>query len=548
MPTIIFSLEDLSRLVGKKLTIRQVENLVEYGKGELKSYDEKLNEANVNFDDTNLPYLWSVEGVARLIRGILGLRQKPLNAKDSSYKIIVDRNVKAVRPFIGAFVAKGHKIDDYLIKQMIQFQEKFCEAYGRKRQKVAIGVYSFEKIKFPVHYKAVDPESVEFVPLEYKKKMTQQEILEEHPKGREYSWILKGCKKYPILVDDKGSVLSFPPIINSNESGKIEIGNENLFVEVTGTDMEAVNLAMNIFASAFSDRGFDIYKVAAVYPDRTVKTPFPFRNRMKISRQQVLGLLGIDLTDSQIKSLCTKAGYGFSNYVADVPDYRLDIMHAVDVIEDIGIMYGYDRIMEKPLSSYTAGATSKTVNFIDTVREIIVGLGFQEIMSPILTNKENLFRKMNIPESDIVEIEAYMSETYSAVRNWLLPVLMEVLAKNKHAEYPQRVFEQGLVTVNKNGKLTDYERVAAAIASNDADFTKIKQAFDFMMKGLGYEYEIKEAEHKSFIQGRVGGVSVNGKEVAYIGEISPEVLVKWGIEVPVVGFELNLSELMESKK
>jgi phenylalanyl-tRNA synthetase beta chain len=545
MPTITFSLDDLSRLVGQKLTIKQVENLVEYGKGELKGYDERIKEVNVNFDDTNLPYLWSAEGVARLIRGILGKKIKQLNAKDSSCQVIVDKNIKTIRPYIGAFVAKGHKIDDYLIKQMIQLQEKFCETYGRKREKVAIGVYSYSKIKFPVHYKATDPESVEFVPLEYKRKMTQQEILEAHPKGKEYAWILKDFKKYPILADDRGSVLSFPPIINSNESGKIEAGDQELFIEVTGTDLDAVHLAVNTFAYAFSDRGFDIYKVAVRYPDKAVKTPFSFGSRIKISREQIKGLLGIDLTDKQVKDLAEKAGYRFNNYMIEIPDYRRDIMHPVDVIEDIGIVYGYDKIKELPLVSYTIGETSSMVRFRDRVREMIVGLGFQEIMSPILNNKETLFKKMNIEESNAVEIEEYMSETYSVVRNWLLPVMIEVLSKNAHIEYPQKVFEQGLVTVNMKGKITDYEKVAAVIADKDADFTKIKQVLDFVMKGLGAEYQIQETEHKSFIPGRVGRVSINGKDVAYIGEISPEVLSNWGIEVPVAGFELNLSELLQ---
>jgi phenylalanyl-tRNA synthetase beta chain len=545
MPTITFSLQDLSKLVGKKLSIKQIETLVEYGKGELKDYNEKLDEVSVNFDDTNLPYLWSVEGVARLIKGVLGKKPQALKTKESNYRIVADRSVKLVRPYIAAFVAKGHKIDDYLIKQMIQLQEKFCDSYGRKRQKVAIGVYSYEKIKFPVYYKATDPESVEFVPLEYKRKMTQQEILEEHPKGKEFAWILEGFKKYPILMDSNKNILSFPPIINSNESGKIDIGDENLFIEVTGTDLDAVHLAINIFAHAFCERGFSIYKVAVRYPDKTIKTPYEFKQKLKISKELVKSTLGVDLKDSQIKMLVEKAGFGFKNYTIDVPDYRGDILHPVDIVEDIAIMYGYDKIKTEQLQSYTSGETNEMVKLRNRVRDIIVGLGFQEILSPILTNKKTLFKNMDMKEFNLVEIEDYLSESYSVVRNWLLPILMDVLSKNKHTEYPQMVFEQGLITVNKKTTVHDYERVAAVIAANDSNFTKIKQVLDYIMKGLGIEYEIKETEHDSFIKGRVGRVNVKGKNVAYIGEISPGVLTNLGLEVPVAGFELNLSDLMD---
>jgi phenylalanyl-tRNA synthetase beta chain len=550
MPTVNFSLEDLNKLVGKKLTLKQVEELLVYAKGEVNSYNEKTDEVSASFEDTNLPYLWSVEGIARLIRTSTGKEKgfSALKPKEGGYKLVVDKSVKAVRPYIGAFVAKGHKIDDYLIKQMIQLQEKLCESYGRRREKAAVGVYSYDKIKFPVHYKATDPESVEFIPLDYKRKMTQQEILEDHPKGKEYAWILKDAKKYPLLIDDKDNVLSFPPIINSIESGKINIGDEHLFIEVTGTDNEAVNLAVNIFAYAFSDRGFDIYSVSVKYPDETIKTPCPFSQTVKITNEQIKSLLGLELSDKQAKELAEKAGFNFNNYTIEVPDYRKDIMHAVDVIEDIGIQYGYDNIEEQGLSKYTAGETTAQVKMNDRVRDIISGLGFQEIMSPILTNKTTLFKNMNLKEAGAVEIEDPISDSYSAVRNSLLPILMEVLSKNKHSEYPQKVFEQGLVTLNKKTDVEDHELVSALIAAKDADFTKIRQIIDCVMKGLGIEYEVKDTEHDSFIPGRVGKIVVKGKDVAVIGEIHPSVIVSWGLDVPVAAAELDLGLLLETIK
>src|SRR3989338_5652429 len=228
MPTITFSLKDLQNLVGKKITIDQLQDLAHYGKGDFEKYDKDTDEISIDFGDTNLPYLWSVEGFARLIKGILGLQKgtPKIEIKKDQYKVIVEKSVSPIRPYIAAFVAKGHKVDDYLIKQMVQLQEKLCESYGRRRLKVAIGVYSYDKVKFPVHYRAVEPESVKFVPLEFKKEMTPQEILEEHPTGKEYAWILKDAKKYPILIDSADSVLSFPHIINSDLTGRVVSGDE----------------------------------------------------------------------------------------------------------------------------------------------------------------------------------------------------------------------------------------------------------------------------------------------------------------------------------
>ncbi|MFH1637386.1 MAG: phenylalanine--tRNA ligase subunit beta [Candidatus Woesearchaeota archaeon] len=543
MPTITFELNDLNKLVGKKLTLKELEDLVDYAKGEVKGGEK--GELEVNFDDTNLPYLWSVEGFARLLKGILGKEKglAKLNVKKSPEKIIVDKSVSAVRPYVAAFTARGKEVDDYLIKQLIQLQEKLCQSYGRKRENVAIGVYSHKKIKFPVHYKAVAPESIKFVPLEFKREMSLGEILETHPKGIEFSWILKGQKKYPILIDSNKEVLSFPPIINSNYSGKVEAGDKDLFFEATGNDLRAVLLAANIFAYTFAERGFQISEVETDYGSKKVKCPFSFNEKMKLKLSDVNERLGIKLTDAQVKKLLEKARFGYKNGVAFIPDYRHDIIHPVDLIEEIAIMYGYNNIPEHPLESYTVGETFPITGFINNTRDIISGLGYQEIFSPILSNKELLYEKMNIKDFGTVEIEHYMTEHYSVVRTWVLPMLLDVLSKNKHVEYPQRLFEAGWITKKKD--LKDYKRLAVVTAHNNATFTEVKQVLDVLMRSFGVDYTIEEINHDSFIEGRVGRVSVKGKEVAFIGEVSPEVLENFGLEVPVAGFELNLSDLFD---
>ncbi len=550
MPTINFSLKDLQLLIRKKASIEELRELLTYCKAELDDYDKTTDEVSVSLADTNQPYLWSVEGIARLLKGVLGKEKgiPKLKINKSSYKLIVDSSIKEVRPYIAAFVAKGKKISDYLLKQIIQLQEKLSENYGQRRQKLAIGVYPLSKIKFPIYYKAILPDSISFVPLDFKKEMTPQEILEEHPKGQEYSYILKDYKKYPILIDSEKNVLSFPPVINSAETGKIEEDEQELFFEATGTDLNTVLLAANIFAQALYDRGFTIYSVAINYKNKRILTPKPFNENIKIKKQDVENILGLKLKDFEIKTLLEKARYKFQNYKVLIPDYRQDIMHPVDVIEDIAIMYGYSNIKDSPLKTYTPGNTFDIVKFRNKARQLIIGQGFQEIFSPILSNKNLLYTKMNTKDFGTIEVKEYMSETYSCVRTWLIPILMDVLAKNKHISYPQKIFEQGLVTVKKFDKITDFERLAALIASDKADYTRARQSIDALFRALGIGYEIEETEHSSFIKGRVGRVIVNGKKVAFVGEISPKVLENFALLVPVAGFELNLTELFEAIK
>ncbi len=547
MPTITFSLKDLQNLVSKNLTIEEVQELSHYGKGDFESYDKESDDVKIDFGDTNLPYLWSVEGFARLIKGFLGMQKgiPEIKIHKGDYQVIVDKSVMKYRPYISCFAAKGKKIDNYLIKQIVQLQEKFCETYGRRRQKVSIGLYSYKRLIFPVHYKAVDPLSTEFIPLEFKAKMNLKQILAEHPKGKDYSWILEGFDKYPILIDDKKEILSFVPIINSNFTGKLEIGDESMLFEATGTDEDAVNLAANIFAYSLYERGFDIYSVEVMYPEKKITVPALLTETVSIKNEQIKNLFGLDLKENEVKRILERAQYEFSNYKVKIPPYRQDILHPYDIIEDIGIMYGFENIKELPLKTYTIGSTLKLNEFIDKVREIVVGMGYQELMSPILTNKNLLNKKMNLDEDTVVEIEEYMSETYSAVRSWILPNLMEVLSKNKHVEFPQKLFEEGLMAARKGENIAEYSRIAVASSHENANYTEARQVLDFIMKCFGLSYDIEEADHSSFIEGRCGRAIVRGKKVAYLGEINPVVLENWGLEMPVAALELNLTELFE---
>jgi len=547
MPTITFSLKDLQNLVGKKLTIEEVQELAHYGKGDFESYDKETDEAKIDFGDTNLPYLWSAEGFARLIKGILGMQKgvPEIKVHKGPYQVVVDKSVIKYRPYIACFAAKGREVDDYLIKQIVQLQEKFCETYGRRRQKVSIGLYSYKRLAFPVHYKAVDPLSISFVPLEYKAKMNLKEILSEHTKGKEYAWVLESFEKYPVLIDDKNEVLSFVPIINSNFTGKLEIGDDSLFFEATGTDEDSVNLAANIFAYALYERGFQIYSAEIKYPDRKEASPDLSTGIITIKNEQIKHLFGLELKENEVKHLLEKAQFDFNNYKVVVPPYRADMLHPYDVIEDIGIIYGFDKIEDAKLKTFTIGSTLKINEFIDKVREIVVGFGYQEAMSPILTNKDFLYKKMNIEDFGTIEIEDCMSETYSVVRSWILPNLMEVFSKNKHVEFPQKIFEEGLVNIRKGDEIIECNRIAIASSHDEANYTEIRQLLDLIMKLFGLHYDIEEAEHKSFIDGRVGRAIVKGKKVAYLGEINPQVISNWGLEMPVAALELNLSELFE---
>jgi phenylalanyl-tRNA synthetase beta chain len=540
MPTIEFSFKDFCKLLGKKVSEKRFEELLSYAKAELDGLTNDV--AKVDLNDTNLPVLWSVEGLARRLKGIEGIETgiyKP-KIKKTNDKVIVDKKLSKVRPYIACFRAKGKPLNEYMLLQLIQLQEKLCENFGRKRKKISIGVYPSKKISFPVHFKAATA-STKFVPLDCTEEMTISEILENHPKGKEYSSILEGVSHYPILIDSKEEVLSLAPIINSERTGKLEVGDCELFFDATGTDEDSVILAATIFAAALADRGFELESLTIEYADKKVVVPSFDTRSIKFDSALAESILGIKLKESDIKKYLEQMRYGYSKGDVQIPAYRNDIMHVLDVIEDLCIAYGYHNLKSQSLNFYSRGEMLSGTRFTDLDRSFWVGLGYQEIFSAILTKPDLLYKQMCVADSGTVEIDNYMSKSYSVVRSWIMPILMDVLSKNKHVDYPQKAFESGLVAQRHGDNILEEEHISAVSAHSSASFTEMRQNIECVLRSHGIECTFKKFELGCFIPGRAAKVLVKGKEIGFVGEVNPKVLNNFSLLVPVAACEINLS-------
>jgi len=231
-----------------------------------------------------------------------------------------------------------------------------------------------------------------------------------------------------------------------------------------------------------------------------------------------------------------------------LPCYRIDIMHPADVIEDITISYGYNRIKLRWQRLPVTGAVSKKDEFCDLVREVMTGLGYQEALTFIMTSPENLQSKMQLKPARVVEVANPRMTTLTCIRDWLLPSLLEFLSHNTHVEYPQKVFEAGYVVVfdhTTETKTRDLLKLACVSTHASANFTEIKSNLEALLLNLGLQKtEIKEAEHASFIEGRTAAVYVNRKSIGVLGEIHPQVLNNWDLKNPAAAFEINIDEIL----
>ena len=557
MPTIDVDYAEFERMLGIELNkdLEKINDVLAFAKGEVKLFDEKTGMMSVEIKDTNRPDTWNIEGLVRTLRGFLGLDKglRQYTAGKSLVEVYVDKRLEDIRPYIGCSIIKSVELTDALIQAMMQLQDKLDHTYGRNRRRTSIGLYDFDLIAPPLSYAVAKPTDASFVPLGLEKKMNLKEILKEHPKGLEYGSIVSRHPVYPILLDSKNKVLSFPPIINSNDLGKVTEQTRNILVEVTGTVHETVLNTLKIVTLSLIDRGGKAYSATVHYPqgNSTEVTPSFETKHMDLNVEYANKILDLHLAPRQIAELLAKAGFGVeklekNRVTVQIPCYRIDIMHQVDLVEDVAIAYGYNNIKPFWRKLPTTGGSRPEQVFLGIARELMIGLGYQEVLTYNMTNPRNLFTKMNAKKQKIVEFANPKVQTLICLRNWLLPSLMEFLSCNLHIEYPQRIFELGPVTVldeKAETRTRDEDTLAVAVSHASASFTEMKSTLDALFMNLGLQWQIKETKHPSFIEGRVGTAIIDKTEAGILGEIHPEVLENWTLENPVAAFELNMNKI-----
>lgn len=552
MPKFLISISDLRSKIGFELKKEDYEEAFMQAKCEIESIEGDI--VKLDCKDINRADLWSCEGIARQLRAVYGKeRGVPRYALGKQKGIInVDGSVKGIRPFISGGIAINVEVTNKMIEQIIQLQEKIATTFGSSRRDVAIGLYDFDKIKMPLCYKAVNPDSARFVPLGFVKEISLHEVLNEHPKGVEFGHLIKDFDRYPLLVDDEGNVASMPPIINSESTGKVTCETKNIFVEATGLNERRVDAALGIMLCALADNGGKIYPVQVNYPGRKVQTPDFRVQRRKVAVESIKRMLGLELK-SEIKGLLLKARYDVVKmdkkfvYV-DCPFYRIDILDETDIIEDIAVAYGYNRFIPEPPKIACEGRLSEFGRFCERLCNLMAGFGGQELLNFTLTSKGTLFEKMNLKPGNIAEIANPVSSSWSVLRNSVLPSLLDFSSKNTTQEYPQQVFELGEIVVpdaKSEVKTSTLKKLAWLLIAKEISYTNARQVLDKLFGIIGLEPKYAEFQHGSFIEGRVAQVKVGNAKVGVVGEIHPQALENFGLKMPAAGFELDVDMLWQ---
>ena len=513
---------------------------------------EGLDGKSIKIDVTpNRPELLDFDMMANALLMFTGKRKpdaERYNADDAqSPKVVVNKSVAGIRPYISCMIAHGVDLSGNRLRYLIDFSEKLSEGYGRHRSKLAMGLHSLDSIKGDVEYLAGDGK---FIPLGSSEPKSFGDILRESQKGMAYSHtVSKGNGKIPYLRDSE-KILSMIPIINS-EATKISHDTKNLFIDMTGTSSTAVSDAADIMACALIAGGATVQRITIEYDgsSKTEATPLLEVKSTRVGVHKAEKSLGFYLDSGKIAGLSEKMGhigyvYGRSLVIKSAP-YRKDILGEQDIVEDIAMAYGFDRIEPLPIVSQSFGAVGKYTESYELASEIMVGMGYSEAMNNYLTSEGTCFTKMcrELDEKSSIRVSYSKTENMSVLRDIVLPSLMEDLERSANEPMPQSLFEFGSTFSMRNGRAMEGTRLALVREHSKANLSEVASCVkEFCLRFYGKVPAFKDSEKEYFINGRCADVVVDGKRIGTIGEVSPVVLRNFNLSDPVVAAELSIED------
>ncbi|MFD1565105.1 phenylalanine--tRNA ligase subunit beta [Haloarchaeobius amylolyticus] len=512
----------------------------------------------------------SVEGVARSMRyqygDARGIHVPSPNSAD--WTIEVDESVPDERPYVTGAVVRDVDLDEEALESLIQLQEKLHATMGRKRAKGAIGIHDLTMLKGSpategnptIEYVGVEPDEDRFVPLDSDAEMTPAEVLETHQTGQTYADLVSEYERYPAIYDDIG-LFSFPPVINGRRT-EVSTDSRDLFVEMTGTDQWTIDKMLNIVCYALAARGATLEEVTVEYPDSEVVRPDLSTKTKTVAHDRIETILGIGLDPADVIDLAERSGLeaekeenedGDLVYEVTIPPYRVDVLHPLDIIDDLGRAYGFNDLEPRYPDVGTVGGRHERSRLERAVRESLVGLGFEDLLNFHMISEDENYDRLDVePGADVygagepATIKEPYSEDFTMLRTWVMPSLLMVLERNTHRAYPQDLAEIGFaaeIDDDENTGVAEGRRVGAVLASHDAGYEDAKARLQALARNFDVSLETLPIEHPTFISGRTAAVVIDGEEVGVIGEVHPKVLVEHDLEVPVSAFEFDLEAL-----
>ena len=577
MPTVTFSHEVIRRL--------QLNADITYFP---KDWEDRLGLIGCSVEECNdetieievfpdRPDLLSAETMAYATRTFLHNKTSnpTLKVNKGNIKMTVDPSLENIRPIIYGAVVRGvntghtEEARNEFIQGLMDHQEKLHFALGRGRKRSSVGVHDLSNLKPPFKVVTVGSD-YEFIPLAMERKMSISEILSEHPKGIDYAHLLEGYEKFPVILDSAGDVLSFPPIINGAHTTVSEATND-FFIDVTGWDARACESSLLLVCLSLAVREGNVESIELTGWDGNISDcPNGKPKVHRLPKTLLEEVLGREFSDREISDALNRMGgklirrrvvtdgpltrekwadsaVGEDEYLIEMPRWRADILHPVDLVEEVATGIGFEDLGISHTEQNIAGKPLPKMTLNRRIRHSMQGLGMQQIQSLTLSNESDQFTKMRYEKvNEVTELHNPITTEHTIMRQFLIPSLLRLLAANRHHELPQRVYELGTVVHDHHNK----DRVAWACAEVGTGFTGAKGIAQSLLRDLGANSEGMEISYEPitnnsgpWLNGRGATVLLSGKIVGTIGEIDPVTADLFELRVPIQAGEFDVEAI-----
>ncbi|KAL9003384.1 MAG: hypothetical protein Q9188_003733 [Gyalolechia gomerana] len=478
------------------------------------------------------------EGISLMLNIFRGKRTLPnyrlvAPPKGELQVINVDKETSRIRPYVSGAILRNIQFTKASYDSFIALQDKLHQNLARQRSLVAIGTHDLDTIEGPFSYEALTPEKINFVPLNQTRSMNGVELMRFYENDRHlsrYLPIIRDSPVYPVIYDAKRTVCSMPPIINGNHS-KITLKTRNVFIDMTATDRTKLDICNNILVSMFSqytEEPFTVepVKVVSSHNHQSRETPDLSPRETQTEVSYINNCCGLNLNPSEICSLLKRMSYTASPSRASsdlidiqVPPTRADVLHQADIMEDVAIAYGFNKLPRSfPSESGTIAQPLMINKLSDIVRMEAAMAGWSEVMPLILCSHDENFAYLNRKDDGNTAVRLANPKTaeYQLVRTTLLPGLLKTIRENKHHSVPMKVFEVSDVAfkdLNLERKSRNERHFAAAWYGKSSGFEIVHGLMDRLMLML----------KSAFVTGEEGLSSGPVEEASYwIDEVDGE--------------------------
>ena len=400
------------------------------------------------------------EGISRALKVFLGKENAPkyVLSPSTDKTLTVFESTSVVRPYAACAILRGIHFTQRRYESFISIQDKLHQNLGRQRTLISMGTHDLRKIEGPFTYQALPPEQIKFVPLNQTKEMNGRELMEFYESDRQlsrYLHIIKNSPVYPVMLDARGKVLSLPPIINS-EYSKIDLYTKDVFIEITATDQAKLKISLDILVTMFScycTEPFTIEPVEIISKHNNLSRITPDLSPRSSSAQvsYINSCTGVNLTQDEIcknlERMCIEASPDQSDLDKInvlIPVTRADILHQCDLMEDVAIAYGFNKLPRPfPSKVATVGGQSSISKLADIVRQECAIAGWTETLTLILCSRDENYAwlRKSMPKGEAVELENPKTLEYQIARTSLLPGLLKTVRENKKYALPLKLFE-----------------------------------------------------------------------------------------------------------